>query len=52
MQPEDGGRVFLEPFICSNDTLRCHNPEDRCMNTESAFRSFFEETGNVILLHS
>jgi hypothetical protein len=52
MQPEDGGMVFLEPFIFSNNTVRCHKPEDRCMNTDRAFQSFFEETGNVILLPS
>jgi len=52
MHPEDGGRVFLEPFIGSNNTVRCHKPEDHCMNTDSAFRSLFEEMGNVILLPS
>jgi hypothetical protein len=28
MHPENGDRVFLEPFICSNNTVRSHKPED------------------------
>jgi len=52
MHPQDGGKVFLEPFICSNNPVRFHKPEDHLMNTDSAFRSFFEGKGNVILLPS
>jgi hypothetical protein len=41
IHPKDGGRVSVDPFICSENTVRCHKPEDHCMNTDSTFRSFF-----------
>lgn len=52
MHPEDWGRIYLHPFIRSENAVRCHKPEDHCMNIDSSFRSFFEDTGNLILLPS